>query len=76
MSAAFVEHRPRSTDPQEMTRHYVIIVNGREVGGEFKTQEAAKVYACNAKYDPVHMARVRHLQDRDQPAHWRVDRCS
>jgi hypothetical protein len=75
MSAAFVEHRPRSTDPKTETRHYVVIVNEKEVGGEFKTQKAAKDYACNVKYKPVHVARVRHLQDRDQPAHWRVDEC-
>jgi hypothetical protein len=75
MSPAFIEHRPRSTDPQEKTRHYVVIVNGKEVGGEFETQKAAKDHACNAGYDPVHVARVRHLQDRDQPDHWRKDRC-
>ena len=75
MSAAFVEHRPRSTDPGTETHHYVVIVNGKEVGGQFTTQKEAKDHACKAGYEPVHVARVRHLQDRDQPAHWRIDPC-
>ena len=75
MAAAYVEHRPRSTDPDATVKHYVVIVNGKEEGGEFSTQKAAKEYACKNGYDPVHVARVRHLQDRDQPAHWRKDPC-
>lgn len=75
MPASFVEHRPRSTSEHAATSHYVVIVNEKEVGGEFSTQVAAKNYACNYGYHPVHVARQRHLQDRDEPAHWRKDPC-
>jgi hypothetical protein len=74
MTAAFIEHRPKSSDPQAATSHYVIVANGQE-HGNFSTQQAAKQKACDDGYRPVHVARVRHLQDRDQPAHWRVDPC-
>jgi len=75
MAAAFVEHRPHASSEHAPTTHYVVIVNGSSVGGEFSTQRAAKDYACNNGYRPVHVARQRHLQDRSQPAHWRVDPC-
>ncbi len=74
MAAAFIEHRPKSNDPNTATSHYVIVTGGKEQGN-YKTQKEAKDAACNAGYRPVHVARVRHLQDRDQPAHWRVDPC-
>jgi hypothetical protein len=75
MPAAYIEHRPHASSEHVATSHYVIIVNGKEVHGEFKTQKAAKDKACAEKYDPVHVARQRHLQDRAQPAHWRKDPC-
>ena len=74
MTAAFVEHRPRSTDSEAITSHYTIVVNGSD-HGVFQTQKAARDKACADGYRPVHVARVRHLQDRDQPAHWRKDPC-
>ena len=76
MSAAYIEHRPYASSEHVSTSHYVIIVNGSEVHGTFSTQSAAKDRACKEGYSPVHVARQRHLQDRTQPAHWRVDRCS
>ena len=75
MSASYVEHRPHATSEYAATSHYVVIVDGNEVGGNFSTQDSAKNYACNAGYHPVHVARQRHLHDRAQPAHWRVDPC-
>ncbi len=75
MTAAYIEHRPRSTDPAATTSHHVIVTGGKETGETFKTQKAAKDKACAGGYRPVHVARERHLQDRDQPAHWRKDPC-
>ncbi len=75
MAAAYVEHRPYHSSEYAPTTHFVVIVEGIEVGGTFKTQREAKDYACSRGYRPVHVARVRHLQDRSQPAHWRVDPC-
>lgn len=75
MAASFVEHRPHATSEHVLTSHYVVIVDGASVGGNFTTQKAAKDYACTKGYYPVHVARERHLQDRAKPAHWRVDPC-
>lgn len=75
MAASYVEHRPHASSEYAFTSHYVVITNGTEVGGNFSTQSAAKDYACNNGHRPVHVARQRHLQDRAQPAHWRVDPC-
>ncbi len=75
MPAAYIEHRPHASSEYTPTSHFVISVDGKEVGGSFSTQDAAKKSACNAGYRPVHVARVRHLQDSAQPAHWRVDPC-
>ncbi len=75
MAASFVEHRPHATSEYAPTSHYVVIVNEVEVGGNFPTQKDAKDYACAKEYHPVHVARERHLQNRSQPAHWRIDRC-
>lgn len=74
MTAAFIEHRPKSTDKDAATSHFVIVTKGEEQGN-FSTQKAAKDKACGDGYRPVHVARVRHLQDRDQPDHWRKDLC-
>lgn len=74
MSAAYIEHRPYASSEHVTTSHFVIVVNGKETG-KYATQSAAKNAACKAGYRPVHVARVRHLQDRSQPAHWRTDPC-
>jgi hypothetical protein len=75
MAAAYIEHRPHASSEHVPTSHYVVIVNGSQVGSNFDTQSSAKNYACKEGYRPVHVARQRHLQDRSQPAHWRSDPC-
>ncbi|MCT4708946.1 hypothetical protein MUA04_01770 [Enterobacteriaceae bacterium H11S18] len=66
---AYVEHRPKSTDEHAATEHQVVIVDGKEVK-KTNTQKDAADWAINEGYS-VHVARERHLQDRDKPAHWR-----
>ncbi|QQC66021.1 hypothetical protein [Paraburkholderia ginsengisoli] len=66
---AYVEHRPRSTDKNTPTLHHVVIVEHKEVK-QTATQKEAADWALAQDYI-VHVARERHLQDRDQPAHWR-----
>jgi hypothetical protein len=75
MAAAYIEPRPRGASKPEEHTHYVIIVNGNQVGGNFQTQKEAKESACASNYRPVHVARVRHFPDRDVPDHWRLDPC-
>lgn len=69
MAAAYIEHR------QGKVSYYVIVVDGEEVHGKFSTQKDAKETACKKGYRPVHVARVRDLQDRRIPDHWRKDPC-
>lgn len=74
MPAAFIEHRPKSTDKTAPTTHHAVVVDGKDVS-DHNTQKEAKEAACKAGYRPVHVARERHLQNRDIPAHFRVDPC-
>ncbi|MBU9818623.1 hypothetical protein J1782_01800 [Rahnella sp. BCC 1045] len=66
---AYIEHRPKSGDKFATTTHHVVIANG-EVVHEANTQKEAADWAFSMDF-AVHVARERHLQDRDQPAHWR-----
>ena len=75
MTAAYIEHRPKSTDKNATTIHHVIVVDGKDLTTIYKTQKEAKEAACKAGYRPVHVARERHLQDSDTPAHFRSDPC-
>ncbi|MFD3227093.1 hypothetical protein [Rahnella aceris] len=64
---AYVEHRPATTTTRE---HHVVIVDGK-VEKITNTQKEAADWANNKGY-ATHVARERHLQDRDIPDHWRV----
>lgn len=66
---AYVEHRPLSTNANDKTTHHVVIVDGKEVH-KTDTQLEAEQWAKDRDY-AVHVARERHLQNRDTPAHWR-----
>ena len=75
MAAATIEHRPKSTDKVAAVSHFAIVTGGAEKHGAFKTQHEAKDKTCAEGYRPVHVARVRHLQDRDTPDHFCEDSC-
>ena len=66
---AYVEHRPKASDKSTATTHHVVIVDG-DIEHTTNTQKEAADWAIEQGY-AVHVARERHLQDRDQPAHWR-----
>ena len=74
MPAAYIEHRPLASSEYTATSYFVIVVDGKDID-VYATQNDAKDAACARGYRPVHVARVLHLQDRSQPAHWRVDPC-
>ena len=74
MPAAYIEHRPRSSDKASATTHHAVVVEGKDVSTH-NTQKEAKDAACKAGYRPVHVARERHLQNRDIPDHFRVAPC-
>jgi hypothetical protein len=70
MAAAFIEHRPLASDPKAAVAHHAVVSGGKEIK-TFKTQREAAEWAKAQGYQPVHVARERHLQDRDKPDHWR-----
>jgi hypothetical protein len=70
MSAAYIEHRPLASHAHEGTTHYSVVVDGREIQS-FKTQKETADWAIAQGYKPVHVARERHLHNRDRPDHWR-----
>ena len=70
MPSAFIEHRPLASDRTVGTVHHAVVSGGAEVK-TFKTQKEAADRALAQGYKPVHVARERHLQNRDRPDHWR-----
>ncbi|KAA5948719.1 hypothetical protein F3I27_07650 [Pantoea sp. Bo_2] len=66
---AYIEHRPKSSDKKATTEHHVVIVDG-EVVKKTNTQKEAADWAIEMDF-AVHVARERHLQNRDIPDHWR-----
>lgn len=70
MTAAYIEHRPLASDPKADSTHHAVVVGSREIQ-TFKTQREAAEWARNQGYQPIHVARERHLQNRDRPDHWR-----
>jgi hypothetical protein len=70
MTAAYIEHRPLASDPHAAIAHHAVVVGGKEIL-DFKTQREAAEWAKAQGYKPVHVARERHLQNKDVPDHWR-----
>ncbi|MEM6161379.1 hypothetical protein AAH446_12650 [Erwinia sp. P6884] len=66
---AYIEHRPKTSSKHTATEHHVVIVDNNEVK-KTNTQKEAADWAIQMDF-VVHVARERHLQDRDTPAHWR-----
>jgi hypothetical protein len=71
VAAAFIEHRPFASSPNTSTTHHAVVAGGRDVK-DFKTQKEAHDWAKTQGYSPIHVARERHLQNRDVPDHWRT----
>jgi len=70
MPAAYIEHRPLASSPHTGTAHHAVVVGGQELR-TFRTQQEAADWAIAQGHKPVHVARERHLQNRDVPDHWR-----
>ena len=49
MTAAYVEHRPRSNEAKDATIHFAVVVNGNDVE-KFRTQEDAVNWAKKQGY--------------------------
>ena len=70
MANVFVEPRPKGKPEGSPITDYTVEDRADHVLGSFRTQEAATHWARINGHTP-HVARVRHLNDKDKPDHWR-----
>jgi hypothetical protein len=71
MATVYVEARPKGRPEGSRIDDYVVETQGDEVLGTFTTQKAAIDWAKANGHSP-HVARVRHLNDKRKPDHWRA----
>ena len=70
MAAVFVEARPKGRLEGSEITDYVVEDHADHVLATFSTQELAIEWA-KSHGDTPHVARVRHLNNKDKPDHWR-----
>ena len=71
MANVFVEARPKGRPEKSPIEGYVVEDHADDELVEFKTQEEAIRWAKSEGHVP-HVARVRHLNDKKKPDHWRA----
>ena len=71
MAIVFVEARPKGRTEGSPITDYVVEDHADHVLAECKTQKEAIDWAKANGHSP-HVARVRHLNDRKKPDHWRA----
>ena len=70
MANVFVEARPKGRPEGSAVKDYVVEDHANHVLGKFHTQIEAIYWAKNNDHSPL-VARVRHLNDKKIPDHWR-----
>jgi hypothetical protein len=71
MSVVYIEARPKGKAEGSPIADYVVEDHANHVLGTFKTQKEAIDWAKKNGRSP-HVARVRHLNDKKKPDHWRA----
>lgn len=71
MAKVYVEARPKGRPEGERIDDYVVEDRTDHVLHTSRTQAEAIVWARNNDHQP-HVARVRHLNDKKKPDHWRA----
>ena len=71
MAIVYVEARPKGRPEGTKIDDYVVEDHADHVLGTFPTQEKAISWAKAQGHSP-HVARVRHLNDKKRPDHWRA----
>ncbi|MGH6878514.1 MAG: hypothetical protein ACREHV_14225 [Rhizomicrobium sp.] len=71
MANVFVEARPKGRPEGSPIDDYVVEDHAEHVLHTDATQEAAVAWAKKEGHTP-HVARVRHLNDKKKPDHWRA----
>ena len=70
MTTVYIEARPKGLQEGSAIEDYVVEEQGDRVLETFKTQAEAIAWAKSEGHSP-HVARVRHLNDKKTPDHWR-----
>jgi hypothetical protein len=71
MANVFVEARPKGRQDGSAIDDFVVETAGDQVLRTFRTQAEAIAWAKSNGHTP-HVARVRHLNDKKRPDHWRA----
>ncbi len=71
MANVFVEARPKGHPEGSPIEGYVVEDHADDVLAEFERQDEAIQWAKSKGYI-THVARVRHLNDKKKPDHWRT----
>lgn len=71
MENVFVEPRPKGRPEGSLIDDYVVEDNTDHELRNFETQKEAIDWAKKRGYSPL-VARVRHLNDKKNPDHWRA----
>lgn len=70
MANVYVEARPKGRPDGSAITDYVVENRADHVLGTFRTQREGIDWAKSKGHAPL-VARVRHLNDKDRPDHWR-----
>lgn len=71
MAVVYIEARPKGRPEGTRIDDYVVEDHADHELVTFKTQDAAITWAKSNGHSP-HVARVRHLNDKKRPDHWRA----
>jgi len=71
MANVYVEPRPKGRSEGSPIEDYVVEDHADHVLATFKTQQEAIEWAKKQGHHP-HVARIRHLNDKKKPDHWRA----
>jgi hypothetical protein len=71
MAVVYIEARPKGRPEGSAITDYVVEDHADHALGAFATQAEAIAWAKRQGHSP-HVARVRHLNDKRKPDHWRA----
>lgn len=71
MAVVYIEARPKGRQEGSPIVDYVVEDHADHTIGTFSTQKEAIDWAKRCGHSP-HVARVRHLNDKKTPDHWRT----
>lgn len=71
MANVYIEARPKGRPDNSPIDDFVVEDHAEHILAAFKTQREATAWAQKEGHSPL-VARVRHLNDKKKPDHWRA----